>query len=349
MTAPVFRTLALFGCLALLIGCNGNDHDTKPKIPLKPLVWGDAEADLINGKATVARFNNPVNVEVAPDGTVYVADFDNSAIRVIAKTGIVSTLVKQANFVRPFAMTLAKDGNLYVQTDGNDTGQRNGTTGTVWRINTTTGLAEVVVRNVGRPRGLQALPDGRIAMSDLVHNVISVLNPATGDIQPVAGMADQAGFVNDNGTAARFSRPYGLALASDGALLVADQNNNCIRRVTLTGEVTTFAGTGTPGNQNDIVTGASFNLPEDVAIAGSTIYISDQSNHLIRRIDGNVVTTFAGSGSAGFKDGKGTAAEFFGLEGIAVNADGSILWMADGNGGTGALFNRVRRLATDEE
>jgi DNA-binding beta-propeller fold protein YncE len=185
-------------------------------------------------------------------------------------------------------------------------------------------------------------------MSDLVHNVITILNPATGDIQPVAGMVDEAGFVNDTGTAARFSRPYGLALASDGALLVADQNNHVIRRVTLSGEVTTFAGTGAPDNQNGIITGASFNLPQDVAIAGSTIYIADQKNHLIRRIDGNVVTTFAGNGIAGFKDAKGLAAEFFGLEGIAVNADGSILWIADGNGGTGALFNRVRRLATDE-
>lgn len=310
--------------------------------------WGAADAGLVDGAPATARFSNPVNVETAPDGAVYVADFDNSAIRVIATNGRVSTLVQQAGFNRPFGLTLAGNGVLYVQTDSNDTGQRDATTGTIWAVNTNTGAATVVVRNIGRPRGLQALPDGRIALSDLAHNVISLLNPVTGVIEPLAGAADQPGFADAQGANARFDRPYGLALAADGALLVADQNNHRIRRVTLGGEVSTFAGTGTPGNQDDLVTGAGFRSPQDVAVAWNRVYVSDQGNHVIRRIEGNVVTTVAGNGLAGFAegndDGGGPAASFFGLEGIAVSRNGGVLWMADGNNGNGDPYNRVRRM-----
>jgi hypothetical protein len=56
------------------------------------------------------------------------------------------------------------------------------------------------------------------------------------------------------------------------------------------------------------------------------------------------VSTEAGDGTQGFIDATGSAAEFYGLEGIALTADGSVLWIADGNGGNGTPFNRVRRL-----
>ena len=78
--------------------------------------WGAADAGRVDGDAQTTRFSNPVNVETAPNGTVYVADFDNSAIRVIAPNGRVSTLVQQAGFYRPFGLTLASNGVLYVQT-----------------------------------------------------------------------------------------------------------------------------------------------------------------------------------------------------------------------------------------
>ncbi|MGH8528867.1 MAG: hypothetical protein ACRETN_03350 [Nevskiales bacterium] len=303
----------------------------------------------MDGPHDVARFSNPVNVEVASDGRVYVADFDNDAIRVISTTGVVSTLVRPADvlpltFSRPFGLTIAPDGFLYVQTDGNDVGARDATTGTVWRVDLGTGMATVVARNLGRPRGLQALANGMIAMSDLAHHVVTILNPATGVETLLAGANDTPGFVNAAGPAARFSRPYGLALLPDGSLLVADQDNDRLRQVTLAGVVTTFAGTGVAGTQNGPVATASFNAPQDVAIAGADTYVADHDNFLIRRINAGNVTTQAGNGMQDFADGEGSAASFFGMEGIALNASGSILWIADGNNGNGDPFNRVRRL-----
>jgi streptogramin lyase len=330
-------------CLSVLVlaGCAGDNATPTEFIR----VWGTGEADLVDGNATNARFSNPVNVEVASNGSVFVADFDNDAVRMIGTANQVSTLVKQANFGRPFGLTRFGE-TLYVQTDGNDLGARDSTTGTIWRVDTVAGGAEVVARNLGRPRGILTLADGRIVMSDIVQQTIRVLlNPTTGAVTLLAGSAGEAGFVNANGANARFSRPYGMALLSDGSILVADQNNNVLRRVTMSGDVSTFAGTGVEGVQNGPVASSTFDHPGDVTVAGSTVYVSDHDNHVIRKIAAGIVSTVAGNGNAGFVDSANNLLdEFFGMEGIAVTPDGSALWIADGNNGDGDPFNRVRRI-----
>ncbi|HSI73792.1 MAG TPA: hypothetical protein VK934_11515, partial [Fimbriimonas sp.] len=320
-------------------GCSGDNVS-----PDFVRVWGTGEPDLIDGNHLNARFDNPVNVEVAANGSVYVADFYNEAIRVIGTDNQVSTLVVQPNFSRPFGLTRFGE-TLYVQTDANDLGQRDSTTGTIWSVDRFTGDATVVARNLGRPRGIVALSDGRIVLSDLVMNTISILDPGTGNVTPLAGRPGEAGFVNGNGTDALFSRAYGVAIMNDGSILVADQNNNAIRRVTLTGQVSTFAGTGVAGSLNGPVATATFNHPGDVSVVGSTVYVADHDNHVIRKIVGGVVSTVAGNGSAGFVDSESNLLdEFFGMEGIAVTADGSSLWIADGSNGEPEPYNRVRRI-----
>ncbi len=154
-------------------------------------VWGSSTPGLMDGTATTALFSNPAKVTVAPDGTVYDADYDNDAIRAISPGGIVSTVcLAGARSSGPSAWTMSNDGNtLYIETDGNDMGQRDGTTGTIWALNRASGTANVVARNLGWPRGILSLPDGRIAMSDLVQNVISILDPVSGTITPLAGTA----------------------------------------------------------------------------------------------------------------------------------------------------------------
>jgi sugar lactone lactonase YvrE len=337
---------------ASLSGCNvdSNNNNGAGYSYGNQHIFGTAEAALADGSASMARFSNPANVAVARDGTVFVADYDNNAIRAILSNGLVLTVIQRDNFQRPFGLTIANDDTVYVETDGNDMGQRDATTGTIWKIDRNTGAVTLVVRNIGRPRGLVALPDGRIAMSDLVQNTISVMDPSAVAPAPtvIAGTAGQNGLVNGTGAAARFDRPYGMSLASDGALLVADQNNNVIRHVTLAGVVTTFAGSmvnapaaATSGNANGAAATASFNAPEALAVDGDTVYVADQGNHIIRKIAAGVVSTQAGNGTAGFVDAQGLAAEFYGLEGIAAGPDGR-LWIADGNVGDPQPYNRVR-------
>jgi sugar lactone lactonase YvrE len=333
--------LALATVLGSIAGCGGND-ETTIGIAMPTTVAGSGDAGSADGSPAVARFNNPVNVAVAADGSVYVADFDNGRIRKIATNGYVSTLVNQANFVRPFGLAVTNAGQLYAQTDGNDLGEVNSSVGTVWRIDLSTGVATVVARNLGRPRGLAALPDGDLVLSDLKHSTISRLNPTTGAVTLIAGKADTPGFADGNGSAAQFDRPYGVAVQADGSLLVADQNNNRIRRVTLAGEVTTYAGTGTAGAIDGPRLTATLNGPQDVAVDGSgRIYIADTTGHRIRRIVGNNLSTYAGNGVAGYVDADPLESEFFGLEGIDATKSGK-LWIADGTGGEDLPYNRVR-------
>lgn len=337
-----------------LSGCNV-DSDTNNNSGFSygnQHIFGTGEAALADGSASMARFSNPANVAVARDGTVFVADYDNNAIRAILSNGLVLTVIQRDNFQRPYGLTIANDDTLYVETDGNDMGQRDTTTGTIWKIDRNTGAVTVVARNLGQPRGIAALPDGRIAMTDRFKNLILVLDPSVTppSVTVIAGTSGASGLVNGTGADARFNGPYGLKLASDGALLVADQSNNVIRRVTLAGVVTTFAGSmsnapaaATAGNANGAVDVASFKAPQALAISGDTVYVADQGNHIIRKIAAGVVSTQAGNGTAGFVDAPGTAAEFFGLEGISAGPDGR-LWIADGSAGSDdpVPYNRVR-------
>ncbi|WP_028080942.1 hypothetical protein [Solimonas soli] len=329
----------LLGALCGLAACDDDDGAR-----LAPAEIGGSDAGLVDGPAATARFDNPANVEVGPDGTVYVADYNNNAVRAIATDGGVRTLVARDDFQRPFGLAYG-NGVLYVETDGNDSGMRDITTGTVWRVDPASGAASVVARNIGRPRGLLVIDASRIAISDMAHHVIALLDPHSGAVTALAGSADMPGDVDGSGAAARFNRPYGMALADDGALLVADRDNNRIRKVTLAGVVTTFAGTGAEGHADGALASATLHNPQDVAAHGGIVYVADTQNFLVRRIADGAMTTIAGNGERGYAPGQGTDAAFAGLEGASLTADGRTLWIADGSGGEDDGFNRVRRIA----
>ncbi len=296
-----------------------------------------------DGAAGVAKFNNPVNCALGPDGSLYVCDYDNDRIRKIDRGSNVSTVVNQANFARPFGIAFA-GGELFVQTDANDTGARDGTTGTIWRVDLVAKTATVVVRNIGRPRGLLGLTDGRLAMANLTRNIVHILDPGTAAITPLAGQDGVAGFANGTGATAKFDRPYGMTLLGDD-ILVADQNNHRIRRITPAGAVTTFAGLGTAGFANGTRATACFNGPQDVKIDSlGNIFVADNNNHRLRKIVGDQVGVLAGDGVAGFKDGPLLESRFYGMEGFCISSDADYVYVSDGNGGDPGPYHRVRKL-----
>ena len=332
----------------LLSGCGGAGSDGEGNSVVT--LAGSRESGLVDGPGATARFHNPVNVAVDSTGTIFVADFDNDRVRKVSVDGTVSTLVNQANFSRPFGLAIGPDSTLYIQTDANDAGERNSTTGTVWKVVRTggTAVANVVARNLGRPRGLALLSDGDLALSDPAHHTVSRLDVSTGTVTLIAGGLDAPGFTNGTGASARFNRPYGLTQLADGSLLVADQNNHSIRRLTLTGAVSTVSGNETAGSNDGVASAATFNSPQDVKQASDgVIYVADTGGHKIRTISqgstSSIVTTFAGTGVRGFADGPRLTAQFWGLEGIAIGLSGKII-VADGTGGDDddPAYNRVR-------
>lgn len=304
-----------------------------------------------DGSRDLASFDNPVNVVTGPDGNVYVADFGNDSIRRITPSGTVTTLTEQANFRRPFGMVFAVDGTLYVQTDTNDTGGLSIATGTIWRVDLDSGSATVVVRNIGRPRGLAQLSDGRLVLAEGPRHSVFLLDPDAAAPAPtlLAGSNDAqlSGHLDATGAEARFSRPQDVVVIDD-EIYVADRENHRIRKITPAGVVTTVAGTGAAGSQDGSMAQATFNRPQGLTRdSAGNLYVSDLDGYRIRKIDlgSGMVTTIAGTGTPGHLDAEDPMqAHFFGLEGIDIGDD-MYLYAADGSRGEDEPYHRIRRVS----
>lgn len=326
-------------------GSDGGNNDV-PFTLGASTVAGGAEPGDFDGSRKLAMLADPVNVAYR-DGRLYVADFDNNKVRTIDLASFeVATLIAQPEFRRPFGLAFAPDGTLYISTDDDDRGGHSLMSGTIWRVPPGGHNPVVIVRDIGRPRGLAVLADGKLAASDYDHHVIQTVDPATGQIAPLAGTWDSPGCVDGTGAAARFSVPYGMAVRGDGALVVADYENHRIRVVTRAGVTTTLAGTGGAGFADGNLDAAMFHHPQGIAItAAGEIFVADADNYRVRRISGAAVSTIAGDGVGGYRDDDDPlAARLYGLEGLGVVPDGSMVYVADGSRGEAVPYHRVRQV-----
>jgi glucose/arabinose dehydrogenase len=131
--------------------------------------------------------------------------------------------------------------------------------------------------------------------SDIQVSHYGLLSPEPCIVSTVAGGAI-AGFRNGTGTLARFSNPQGVCVDRDGNLYVADTGNNVIRRISTSGMVSTFAGSGVAGSELGQAENAQFSGPSSVSIDGfGNIYVADGNNcNRICKIDSaGMVTVFA--------------------------------------------------------
>jgi RHS repeat-associated protein len=160
-----------------------------------------------------------------------------------------------------------------------------------------------------------------------------------GTITTVAGTG-VAVFSGDGGaaTAATLDKPIGIAVDTAGNLFIADQYHSRVRRVSSTGVISTFAGTGVSGFSGDggLAIAAQLADPHDLAFdTAGNLLISDTSNNRVRRVSSaGVITTFAGTGAAGFS-GDGGPAINAGLTypwGIGVDVAGNV-FIADSDNG----------------
>ncbi|OYY47733.1 MAG: hypothetical protein B7Y56_02790 [Gallionellales bacterium 35-53-114] len=244
----------------------------------------------VDATGTAATFFYPAGM-VSDGSNLYVADGFNHKIRkIVIATGVVTTLA---------------GSGAYGSADG-------------------TGPAATFAY----PAGL-AVNGGDLYVADTSNHKIRKIVIASGAVTTLAG-SGTAGAVNATGAAASFNYPRGLS--SDGTnLYVADTDSHKIRKIVIsTGDVTTLAGSGIAGAVDAIIsTAASFNYPAGLAIEGTNLYVADSASHKIRKIviASGVVTTIAGSGTAGSVNATGTSASFLGPGGIT--SDGTNLYVTD--------------------
>lgn len=179
------------------------------------------------------------------------------------------------------------------------------------------------------PRGVAVDASGNAYVADTANNVIRKITPA-GLVTIFAGNGT-AGLVNGDASTAEFSAPTGVAVDASGDVYVADSGNNAIRMLATTGFATTVAGTGAAGFGNGASASATFSDPMGVAVdKAGNVYVADTGNNAIREIStSGTVSTLAGSGTAGYVNDVGAAAEFSGPQGVAVNPAGTMAFVAD--------------------
>jgi hypothetical protein len=173
-------------------------------------------------------------------------------------------------------------------------------------------------------------------IADAPNHAIRTLGSST--VATYAGNGTP-GYVNGFRTAARFNYPTSAASDAAGNIFVADAGNHAIRKIDSSGNVTTFAGTGTPGFVNGTGTSAKFNNPVGVVFnpADNYFYVTDTGNNSIRRINSaGVVTTYAGAAQGGLVNGSLAAARFQAPTGLAIY--GGFMYVAD------SMNNAIRRV-----
>ncbi len=253
-------------------------------------VAGDpAVASLQDGKGTQAKFNVPMGIAVDSSGVLYVADTLNHAIRTVLTDGTVTTLAGTG-------------------TPGAQNGKLSGAT-------------------FSAPRGIAVNSAGLIAVADTNNHRIRIINLTTNGVTTLAGSS--VGTNGGSGTAAQFNTPIGVAFGPGGALYVADQGNQRIRKVTPEGMVTTVAGDGSASwsdHSNPLL--ARFYNPTGLfAIPSGPLLIADSYNGRIRRLGPTGVGTVAGSGT-GSADGAAATSSFYMPHAIAADSNGYI-YVAD--------------------
>jgi sugar lactone lactonase YvrE len=245
-----------------------------------------------DGKGTSASFFNPQAIAVDKDGNVYVADTHNNLIRKITPDGIVTTIAGQQRdsaikLDNPSGIAVDNKGNIYVSDWANDLIRKITPDGKITTLagNRAPGSKDGkdTAASFYLPAGLAVDAAGNIYVADSYNNMIRKITP-TGVVTTLAGKTKK-GFVNGKDTAALFSHPEGVAVDNNGNVYVADMQNNCIRKISPDGMVTTLAGNGKRGSQNGRDTTANFFKPYDVAVGkDGAIYVADYQNNLIRKI-----------------------------------------------------------------
>jgi Leucine-rich repeat (LRR) protein/sugar lactone lactonase YvrE len=228
-----------------------------------------------DGPAIEAKLNNPQGIAVDEEGNLYIADTNNHRIRKVDSNGIITTIAG-----------IGKGG--YAGDNGLATAAK-----------------------LKKPTAIVFDNNGHLYITDSGNHRIRKVSgqrtrkPSANSLITTVAGDGRSGYRGDNGpaTGARLNNPTGLAVDNQNNLYIADTDNHRIRKVDLTGTITTVAGNGIKGysGDGDPATAAQINAPTGLEVDSTgNLYIADRNNHRIRKVDNEgIITTFTGTGKRG--------------------------------------------------
>ena len=247
-----------------------------------------------DGAVSTAQFNEPYDLVVAGNGTIYVVERGSHRVRAIS-TGIVTTVAGTgsngfadggpgvAKFNYPTGIALTGSGALLVADKSNN--RIRSITGS--QVSTHAGAGSAGLTNGAAATALfkspydVAISQGVVYVADASNNVIRAI--ASGMVSTLAGDGT-AGFQDGAAASARFSGPGSVAADAAGKVYVSDYGNHRVR-VIANKMVVTLAGSGIKGYQDGQLTLAMFNNPAGIVVdAQGRVYVADGGNHRIRKI-----------------------------------------------------------------
>jgi len=279
-------------------------------------------------------FDSPDAIAIDPSDNLYISDIGR--IGKVNTNGFYSTIQYQTTSADDISfdqrgIDFGPDGLLYVSDYrthkiyqiGSNLHTYAGNNGTTFKL----------------PMGLTVDGQGIVYLADFGNHQIKKVD-VSGQVETLAGNGEP-GFSDGTGTSAVFDFPTDLTLDAEGNLIVTDGNNAMIRKISLDGTVTTIAGS-IPGFGEGMGTEARFKFPTGVAVNNEgDIFIVDNLNHRIRQITSNgLVSTVAGNGLAGFKNGDGAEAQFNFPQDIVVDSEGNLFVTDNGN-------NTIRKITLE--
>ncbi len=283
--------------------------------------------DTVPGGAANALLNSPAGVAVDGAGNIYIADFNNSVIRMVDGTNTITTIAgiqgacgysgdgtpaTSFKLCNPAGLTLDGLGNLYIADSGNCRIRK--LTLATNTISTYAGTGKCAFggdngpaasAQLNGPVGVGTDAAGNVYIADTLNFRIRQVSQVTGNIVSIAGTGVR-GLHGDGGPAvnAQIGLVYqGISVNPAGtSVLISDYTNYRVRQFAIGGSISTVAGNGNPSYCGDggAAASACLNHPQGIVVTGSgLILVADTDNYRIRQFtQGGSITTIAGNGSA---------------------------------------------------